>query len=81
MTERPRPSSSTLIPTVEQMQQMGLVQCASQPCPVWVDPKNLPSGRCLTHEREERRKRQAERFKAREERYEGRRGRDSRRAA
>lgn len=79
-----RPSSATAIPTVEQMHQMGLVPCSSQPCPCWVDPANLPGRRCLAHERDERRRRQAERFKQRDEQPEryGRRGRrDSRRAA
>lgn len=39
----------TILPTVAQMQQMGLVECGEPGCTIYVDPANMPARRCKQH--------------------------------
>ena len=36
-------------PTAEQLERMGFKRCATQPCNCWIDPVNVPAGRCRDH--------------------------------
>lgn len=42
-------------PTSEQLEQMGLTRCEHEDgCSIYVDPANMPSRRCITHTRAQR---------------------------
>lgn len=59
----PEPSSRAVapFPTVVQLEKMGFVRCASQPCSCWINPTELKSGRCQRHQQEQRGRRREDR--------------------
>lgn len=42
------------MPSPEQMRKMGLIECSEQGCRVFIDPVNMPGGKCIEHARTSR---------------------------